>query len=238
MLVIPAIDIRSGKVVRLVKGDFNRQTVYSDKPEEIALKWQDEGAKMLHLVDLDGALEGRPQNIDSIKKILKNITIPVEVGGGIRSYENIERLIEMKVARVILSTAACLDKALLKRAISDFSQKIAVGLDVKDGQIMLKGWKEESELEPADFIKQLKDLGLKRVIYTDIERDGTLGGIQYEKIKDFLLKADLSVIISGGISKLKDIEELKPLEEYGLEGVIIGKALYDGKIALSDALKF
>lgn len=237
MLIIPAIDIRKGKVVRLVRGDFEKETVYSNNPTDIALKWQKDGAQMLHIVDLDGALTGELQNIDYIAKIIKTVNIPIEVGGGIRNYEDIERFIKMKTARVILSTAACEDKELLKRALLNFKEKIAVSLDVKDDKIMTRGWRETSGLNVLEFAKELKELGLKTVIFTDVESDGTLKGTRVEKIRNFLMGTDLSVIASGGISSLEDIEKLKKLQKYGLEGIIIGKALYDNKISLRDALK-
>ena len=230
MLILPAIDIRDGKVVRLIKGDFKKETVYSNRPEEIACRWEKEGAEMLHVVDLDGALSNSMKNLDSIAKIIRKINIPVEVGGGIRNYEDIEKVINLGVKRVILSTAAHRNKQLL-------NHKIAVSIDSKNDEVMVEGWIKSSHINLFDFAKELENSGLKTIIYTDIESDGTLSGVNITKIKSFLLNTNLSVIASGGVSKLEDLKELKKLEKFGLEGVIVGKALYDKKFSLKEALK-
>ncbi len=235
MLIIPAIDIRKGKVVRLTKGDFSKETIYSERPEDIAYIWQKEGARMLHVVDLDGALSGKMENLDSIRAILRRVDIPIQVGGGIRNYEDIKKLISLGIKRVILSTAACEDRRLLNKAILDFQDKIIVSVDVKDDEVMIRGWMKSSHLKAIDFTNELEALGVKTLIYTDIKSDGTLGGVDIKKIQDFLNRTNLSVIVSGGISTIKDIKDLKNLEGYGLEGVIIGKALYDRKISLKEA---
>jgi len=237
MLILPAIDIRDGKVVRLIKGDFKKETVYFNRPEEIACRWEKEGAEMLHVVDLDGALSNSMKNLDSIAKIIRKVNIPIEVGGGIRNYKDIEKIINLGVKRVILSTVAHRNKQLLKKAISKFNDKIAVSIDSKNDEVMVEGWIKSSHINLFDFAKELENSGLKTIIYTDIESDGTLGGVNITKIKSFLLNTNLSVIVSGGVSKLEDLKELKKLEKFGLEGVIIGKALYDKKFSLKEALK-
>ncbi len=237
MLILPAIDIRDAKVVRLIKGDFKKETVYSNRPEEIACRWEKEGAEMLHVVDLDGALFNSMKNLDSIAKIIRKINIPIEVGGGIRNYKDIEKLINLGVKRVILSTVAHRNKQLLQKAISKFNNKIAVSIDSKNDEVMVEGWIKSSHINLFDFAKGLENSGLKTIIYTDIESDGTLSGVNITKIKSFLLNTNLSVIVSGGVSKLEDLKELKKLEKFGLEGVIVGKALYDKKFSLKEALK-
>jgi phosphoribosylformimino-5-aminoimidazole carboxamide ribotide isomerase len=237
MLILPAIDIKDGKVVRLIRGDFKQETVYSDKPQEVAFNWQQKGAQMLHVVDLDGALTGYLKNLSSIVKILGQVHIPIEVGGGIRSYHDLEKLINLGIQRVILSTVAYKDKDLLKKALSNFADKIAVSIDAKENKVMVEGWAEDSHLDIFKFTKDLEDLGVKTIIYTDIESDGTLAGVKINRIKDFLNNTKLSCLVSGGISSMKDLIELKKLEALGLEGVIIGKALYDERISLEKALK-
>ena len=237
MLVIPAIDIKDGNVVRLRKGDFSRQTTYGSDVASMAKKWQAEGAKYLHIVDLDGALEGKPVNTKAIEKIAASINIPFEVGGGIRNIKSVDKLMSLGVDRVILSTAACENIDLLKEAVNKYSHKIAVGVDAKGDMVMTRGWVETSKIKVLDLIKQLENIGIERIIYTDIEKDGMLSGAQYERVKLIVEATDIKVIASGGISTTEDIRQLKPLEEKGLEAVIIGKALYDNRLILSDAIK-
>jgi phosphoribosylformimino-5-aminoimidazole carboxamide ribotide isomerase len=237
MLILPAIDLRKGKVVRLKKGNYSQETIYSSNPANIAKKWQELGAKMLHIVDLDGALTGEMENVDSLKNIIEKIDIPIEVGGGIRSYQAIAKLINLGVNRVILSTVACEDRPLLKKAINDFSDHIAVSLDAKDGKIYTRGWKESTDIDVINFASQLEAEGLKYIIYTDIAIDGTLSGVNAEEVKKLLSKVNIPVIVSGGVSSIEDLRNLKKIENLGLEGVIIGKALYDNKISLPEALR-
>ncbi|MCK5305597.1 MAG: 1-(5-phosphoribosyl)-5-[(5-phosphoribosylamino)methylideneamino]imidazole-4-carboxamide isomerase [Candidatus Omnitrophica bacterium] len=237
MIIIPAIDIRDKKVVRLLKGDFDKETVYSDSPAETAAIWQEAGAKMLHIVDLDGALTGSPKNIAGIREIAASVGIPIEVGGGIRTLTDIETMINLGVARVILSTAACENEALLKTAADKFGERIAVGLDVKKGKMMTRGWIKSSHLNALEVADKVKKLGINTVIYTDIDSDGTLSGVKLQDIRNFLMNTDLKVIASGGVTTLDDLKELKKLEPLGLEGAIIGKALYDKRITLEEALK-
>lgn len=235
MLIIPAIDIKKGKVVRLVEGRY-REKVYFKDPLRCAFFWQSKGVKMLHIVDLDGARIGRPKNLFWVKKILKNINIPIEFGGGIRDLKTIENLLKIGVNRVVIGTKA-VDFNFLKEAFKNFSKKIIVSIDEKEGNLFTEGWfKKEKGIKIFDFLGRLKEIGFKEIIYTDIARDGTLKGPNIKKIKA-ILKANLKLFVSGGISSLEDIIKLKKLEDYGLEGVIIGKALYEGRLDIEEALR-
>jgi phosphoribosylformimino-5-aminoimidazole carboxamide ribotide isomerase len=237
MIIIPAIDIRGAKVVRLIEGDFNKETAYSDNPLEIAKKWQEQGAQILHVVDLDGAKQGRPVNIDIIKSIASNLDIPIETGGGIRSLDTIRELLGSGLKRVILSTAACENKALIKAAVDEFDEAIAIGIDAREGRVMTKGWLKSADIKALDLAKELEGLGIKRVIFTNIEADGTLSGVRFERIEELVKKTGLKVIASGGVASIEDIKKLKSLEADGLEGAIIGKALYDKRLELKEALE-
>lgn len=247
-MIIPAIDIKDGKVVRLYKGDYDKENVYSDNPINIAKEWVRQGGKLIHIVDLDGAVCGEPKNLNTVKNIVKAINIPVEFGGGVRKEELVKELLDLGVSRVILGTIAFNDRVLLQNLISKYQDKIVVSADVKnDGKIALKGWLEDGGRQSSlvSFVKAISELGVKRIIYTDIERDGTLSGSRFSRLLTYLenlkklSKYKISVIMAGGISSLKEIEELKKIsQEYPeLEGVIIGKALYEGKFTLSEALK-
>jgi len=238
MIILPAIDIRDGKVVRLLQGKFQEMTVYSDNPISVAREWVVNGAKLIHVVDLDGALTGEVKNLQVIKKIVKDIEIPVQVGGGIRSKETIINLFDIGVDRVVLGTKAIEDKEFLKEVIDTHGQKIAVGIDSSHGMVFKKGWTSPAMLKPVDLAKQLQAQGVTNIIYTDISRDGTLKGPDIEGIKSFLEAVDISVFVSGGISCLDDIKSLKTLEKDGLSGVIVGKALYEGKMILREAIKY
>jgi phosphoribosylformimino-5-aminoimidazole carboxamide ribotide isomerase len=237
MIILPAIDLRHGKVVRLLKGDFNKETRYSDDPLEMAKKWVNQGAQMLHVVDLDGALEGKSGNLDIIKDIAKQIAIPIEVGGGIRTLDDIKTLLDSGVKRVILSTAACETPELLEEALKLYNDAIAIGIDAKEGVVMKRGWVESAEIKAVDLTLELQKIGVKRVIYTNIEADGTLQGVKFERIKEFIEKTDVLVTASGGVSSIDDIKQLKTLESKGLEAAIIGKALYDNRLDLKKVLE-
>ncbi|MDI6759099.1 MAG: 1-(5-phosphoribosyl)-5-[(5-phosphoribosylamino)methylideneamino]imidazole-4-carboxamide isomerase [Candidatus Omnitrophota bacterium] len=237
MLIIPAIDILDGCVVRFVQGRIDKK-IYSRSPLKTAKHWLKAGASMLHIVDLDGAFSGRPKNLSLVKEIAKNINVPVQFGGGVRSIETIKTLLRSGVWRVILGTKAVTDKAFLKKAFAKFKDRIIVSLDVKDKDVLIKGWKASGKknnvITCASF---LRDLGFREVIYTDTLKDGTLSGPNIKGIKDFLKEAGLNTIASGGISCLNDLHRLKELQHRGLVGVIIGKALYEGKFGLSEALR-
>lgn len=238
MLVIPAIDIKDGKVVRLFRGQFDKEKVYSDDPVSIAQKWESKGAKLLHVVDLDGALGGDLKNLATIKKIAKAVTMPLQVGGGVRSEESIEKLLSCGARRVVLGTRACEDEAFVQKIIAQYGEKIVVSIDAKDGIVATDGWTKVSEVKAQDLVKKLELFGLRVIVYTDISRDGTLSGPNIEAIKEVLKVRDkVLVISSGGVSSISDLLKLKELEPQGLFGVIVGKALYEKKLDLAEAIK-
>lgn len=235
--MIPAVDIRNGKVVRLFRGDFSKETVYSDNPVKIAIKWQSEGARRLHVVDLDGALEGQLKNLVWIRKITASLDIPIEVGGGIRTESDLETIINAGASYAILGTKACEDEDFLKRAVERYGDRIIVSLDVKDGLLQTKGWVNPTEIKAIDFAQRIKMLGVKTVEYTDISRDGTLQGPGFENILKFLGNVKIDMIVSGGISSLADLKILRDYNKKEIIGVIVGRALYDNKILLKEANK-
>ena len=238
MLIIPAIDIKDGKVVRLKRGEFDKIKVYSDNPVSVAKRYEADGAKLLHIVDLDGALSGELKNLDAIKEILKGVDIPLQIGGGIRTLESIKELLNIGAHRIILGTCACEDEAFIKNVLDSFAEKIVISIDAKDGIAATHGWSNISGIKADELVRKLEFFGLKLLIYTDISRDGMLAGPNIEAIKTILRVRDkILVISSGGISSLKDLLELKKLEAEGLFGVIIGKALYEKKIDLKEAIE-
>ncbi|MBQ9478534.1 MAG: 1-(5-phosphoribosyl)-5-[Selenomonadaceae bacterium] len=236
MVILPAIDLKGGKCVRLYQGDFDQSTVFSDYPEEMALKWQQQGAKHLHVVDLDGAKKGEPINIFSIKKILEAIDIPIEVGGGIRTLENIEDLLEMGVERVILGSTAVENPELIREAAREFGEQVIVGIDAKRGKVAVNGWLSVSNTTALDLAVRVGDMGISTIIYTDIAKDGTLAGHNAEATAELARRSGLAVIASGGVSSLDDIRALKEHEADGIEGIVIGRALYTGALNLADAI--
>ena len=236
--VIPAIDIIDGKCVRLLQGDFNAMTVYSGSPTETAKKWEEFGATRLHIVDLDGAKTGFFKNIPIIKEIAKALSIPIQVGGGLRTKENIEELISAGVDRVMLGTAVVEDPGLVKEMCKKHGQKIAVSIDSKGGKTAIKGWQVSSDKSPVELAKEAVKMGVKRFIYTDISRDGTLIGPNLDGIRAFVRAVNVPVIASGGVSSCRDIGDLKKLSDMGVEGCVVGKALYSGAIDLKVALDY
>ncbi len=234
MKIFPAIDLYNGKAVRLYKGDYSQMTVYSENPIEIALDFKKQGAKYLHVVDLEGAKTGDTPNIETIKKLVESADMFIEVGGGIRSMEVAQKYLSIGVNRVILGTSAVTDREFLKEAISCYKEKIAVGVDIKDGFVAIKGWTEKSELKAFDFLKELQDLGVKTVICTDISKDGAMQGANYELYKKLSEELSMDFIASGGVS---DIEGVKILSKNNLYGAIIGKAYYTGAISLREAIE-
>lgn len=236
MLIIPAIDLREGKCVRLVEGRLDRETVYSDDPVAMAALWQSQGARMLHLVDLDGAFSGSPKNLDVIRDILAAVDIPVQVGGGIRTLETVERLLELGAARVILGTVAILKPDLVCEACSRFGDTVLVGIDGRNGRVAIEGWGVTVDKETIELAREMKELGVKRVVFTDIRRDGTLRGPNLEATGELARATGLKVVASGGVSTTDDLRLLKKLESLGVDSVIMGKALYDGTVTLSEAL--
>ena len=236
MLILPAIDLRGGNCVRLVKGDFKQETIYSEHPEEIALRWEGEGAEFLHVVDLDGALAGGPQNMDAIKRILQAVKIPVEVGGGIRSMESIDRLISIGVSRVILGSVAVHKEELVREACSAYGNRIVVGIDAKNGIVATDGWEKSASISAVELAKKLGAFGLETIIYTDISRDGTLSGVNVTETAHLARASGIKVIASGGVKSISDIEELKKRECDGIIGVIVGKSIYEGTLTLTEAI--
>lgn len=237
MIIIPAIDLKDGCVVRLVQGDFDNKKVYSKDPVKTARHWVRQGAEMLHVVDLDGASTGIPTNLEAVKAIVKDSLIPVEFGGGVRQIETIRILFDSGVFRVILGTKAAQDRDFLLEAFKEFGDKVIVSIDARDQKVLIKGWVESSDsLNVTDFARDLKEIGFSQLIYTDISKDGTLKGPNIKGIKDLLKETSMKVISSGGISSLEDITRLKLLEKEGVTGIIVGKALYEGKFTLKQAL--
>ncbi|MGB9886195.1 MAG: 1-(5-phosphoribosyl)-5-[(5-phosphoribosylamino)methylideneamino]imidazole-4-carboxamide isomerase [Moorellales bacterium] len=236
MLVIPAIDLRSGRCVRLFQGRADRETVYSDDPVAVARRWEAEGATWLHVVDLDGAFTGRPQNWEVVRQIVAAVSIPVELGGGIRTWEEVEGAIALGVKRVILGTAAVTQPELVRRACAVFGEAVAVSLDAKEGRVAVAGWETTAGASVLDLAISLREWGLARIIYTDVRRDGTLTGPNLEATRAVARASGLKVIAAGGVSSLEDIRALKELEPLGVEGVIVGQALYTGALDLKAAL--
>jgi len=238
MIIIPAIDLKDGCVVRYVQGRTDKK-VYSKDPLKTAKHWARQGAEFLHIVDLDGAFSGVPKNIDLVKEIAKSINIPVEFGGGVRDMETITSLLDADVKRVILGTKVVEDKRFLENVLKKFKDRVIIGVDAKENKVMIKGWKDASNAEDlTTFVKLLKEKGCNEIIYTDTLKDGTLTGPNIKGIKSLLKETGIKIIASGGISCLEDLRKLKLLEKQGVTGVIVGKALYEGKFTLAEALKF
>ncbi len=236
MIIFPAIDIRGGKCVRLLKGDFDKETVFSDKPEEMAKKWQAQGAEFLHLVDLDGALKGHSQNLATVEKIIAAVDIPVELGGGIRTMENIDEVLQLGVRRVILGSVAVRNPELVKEACAKYGDRIVVGIDAKDGIVAVDGWGVSGDVEATQLAKEMKKAGVKTIIYTDISRDGTLSGVNVEATAKLARESGVNIVASGGVKSIDDIKALKPYEKDGIEGVIVGKSIYMGTLDLAQAI--
>jgi phosphoribosylformimino-5-aminoimidazole carboxamide ribotide isomerase len=236
MKVIPAIDIKDKKCVRLVKGDFTNKTEYKMSPIEQASRYNDHGFKNLHIVDLDGALTGETVNLNTIQEIVSKFDFKIEVGGGIRTNDSIQKYINAGVEKVIIGSAALKDKNFLKKACQKFPSQIALGLDAKDGYLSISGWKENSNLLTLDFLEEVNDYGLSRLIYTDINRDGTKQSPNFEETSKVANLSNCPVIISGGVSSIDDIKKAKILNK-NIEGIIVGKAIYDGDIKLEELAK-
>ncbi len=234
MNIFPAIDLFDGKAVRLFKGDYEQMTVYSDNPIEIARDFENKGAKYIHIVDLEGAKDGTTPNFDIVRQIAKETTLFTEIGGGIRSIDTVEKYLSSGLDRVILGTAAVNDREFLCEAVEKYGDKIAVGVDIKDGFVAVKGWTEKSEYSCFEFCKEMCDMGVKTLICTDISRDGAMKGTNRELYKELSEKFSLDITASGGVSTIEDIKALRKLELYG---AIIGKAYYIGAIDLKEALE-
>ena len=235
MKIFPAIDIKDKKCVRLVKGDFDNKTEYKMSPVDQAGKYKDHGFKNLHIVDLDGALTGKTVNLEIIQEIISKFDLKIEIGGGIRSFESIQKYIDTGIEKVILGSAAIKDKNFLKEACQKFPNKIALGLDAKNGYLSVSGWKESSNQLTLDFLKEVNNYGVSRLIYTDINRDGTKQSPNFEETSKVAEISNCPVIISGGVSSIDDIKKAKSLKN--IEGIIVGKAIYDGDIKLEDLVR-
>ena len=237
MKIFPAIDIKDRKCVRLVKGDFNNKIEYKLSPVEQASKYSDYGFKNLHIVDLDGALIGETINLDIIQEIVGKYNLKIEIGGGIRNFESIKRYADVGVEKVILGSAAIKDKSFLKDACEKFPDKIALGLDAKDGYLSVSGWRENSNQLTLDYLKEVNNYGASRLIYTDINRDGMKQSPNFEETSKVANISNCPVIISGGVSSIDDIKKAKELNNKNIEGIIVGKAIYDGDIKLDQLAK-
>ena len=236
MIIYPAIDIRGGRCVRLTEGRFDAETVFADDPAEMALKWAGMGAEFLHLVDLDGALAGEGKNMPVIERILQSVNIPVQLGGGIRNLETIEKLLALGVTRLILGSAAVKNPQLVEEACKKYPGHIAVGIDAKNGEVAIEGWGKGSGVAATELAKQMAAYGVETIIYTDISRDGMLSGVNVEATAALARACGVPVIASGGVASIEDIRRVKAVEADGVQGCIIGKAIYTGAVDLKEAL--
>ncbi len=237
MIIFPAIDIRGGKCVRLTKGCFDQETIFADQPVDMAKRWASEGAEYLHLVDLDGALAGKPVNTAAIKEIVKAVTTPVQLGGGIRTLENIRECLEAGVQRVILGSIAVKDPELVAAACKEYGDRIVVGIDARDGLAAVEGWGVTGGVSAEELAKRMAAVGVARIIYTDISRDGMLSGVNVAATAALAKASGISIIASGGVKDIADIQAIKEMENDGIEGVIVGKAIYLGSLDLGEALR-
>ena len=237
MKIFPAIDIKDKKCVRLIKGNFDNKTEYEISPIEQAGKYKDKGFKNIHIVDLDGALTGNTVNLETIQEIVNKYDLQIEIGGGVRSVESIKKYVEAGVEKVILGSAAIKNKDFLKEACKKFKNKIALGLDAKEGKLSAFGWKENLNIKTIDFLKEVNDFGVSRIIYTDINRDGMKTSPNFEETINVADISNCPVVISGGVSTISDIKKAKELNSKKIEGIIVGKAIYDGDIKLDDLAK-
>jgi phosphoribosylformimino-5-aminoimidazole carboxamide ribotide isomerase len=236
MQIIPAIDLKGGNCVRLQQGEMDRETRFSDKPAEVARQWESLGASLLHIVDLDGAVGGKPHNEDAIKEILKAVTIPLQLGGGIRSITTIEHYLSLGIKRVVLGTVAQKQPQLLEEACKQFPNQIVVGIDARDGRVAVEGWTETTANRAIDLVQALEDKGVAAIVFTDIKRDGMMGGPNIANTRKLAEATRIPVIASGGVTTLDHIRELLTIEDSGVEGMIIGRALYEKTIDLKEAL--
>jgi phosphoribosylformimino-5-aminoimidazole carboxamide ribotide isomerase len=238
MEVIPAIDLRKGKCVRLVQGDPRDETVYSQEPVSMAKLWELKGAKRLHFIDLDGALTGKLGNLEYVQDIVKATDLKVQFGGGLRDLKTIEKVLSLGVERIILGTSVAQDKGFVKETIREFGGKnVLAGIDAKKGMVAIKGWKTVTKIRAVDLAREMAELGVGAIIFTDIQRDGMLEGPNFGTTKEIAKAVDVSVIASGGISSYRDLEHMKRLGKHGISSVILGKALYSGRIDLKVAIK-
>jgi len=237
LIVIPAVDLKDGRCVRLSQGRMDQESVYSEHPVEMARHWESKGAERLHVVDLNGAMMGRPFHRSLIREIARSVQIPIEVGGGIRDFATIEDYLSSGVKWIILGTAAFQNRPLIEEACHRFPERVILGIDAKGGKVAIQGWKEVVSLEAIDLAKQFEGMGLSAVVFTDIERDGMGTGLNFQSTKNLARSTSIPVIASGGVSRIEDIEHLLELEQNGIIGVIVGRALYTGCLKLEEALQ-
>ncbi len=235
MLIIPAIDLKMGKVVRLIQGRQGTETIYATDPGQIALKWQKEGAKMLHVVDLDGAFIGSPQNLPQLKAILEVISIPVQMGGGVRDLKIIEKLLNMGVERVVIGTKIVTDSIFIEEAVKSFENHIVAGIDARAGKVVIEGWITPTVYSVTEMAKQIESYGISELVFTDTSKDGMLKGPNFSAIEEISQTVSIEVIASGGISTMEDIKRLKA---FNISGIIVGKALYTGEVGLKEAINY
>ncbi len=237
MIIIPAIDLRGGRCVRLTQGQASAETVYSENPLSVAQRWVEAGAEMLHVVNLDAALNQKDaQNLKALERILYEINIPVQFGGGVRTRDDVRRLDDLGVTRIVIGTTAIENPVLLEHIVSEFGSTIVVGIDAREGKVALRGWEKISHIQAIDLAQKVAELGIDRIVYTDIARDGMLSGINLEATQEIAEASGLKVTASGGVASLDDIYALKKLQPYGVDSVIVGKALYEGVFTLEEAL--
>ena len=237
MLIMPAIDLRRGCCVRLWRGDPKQETIYSEDPVQVALQWEELGAKYIHVVDLDGAFSGKTANGSAVERIASEIKVPFQLGGGMRTREAVEEAFKLGVSRVIVGTMAVENPELVQELVEAYGERIVVGVDARDGKVAVSGWSQDTVMDAVELVQRLEGYGVQQIVYTDINRDGTLKGPNLQAIKNMAYSTNLSIIASGGISKVKDVEELKNIQqECRINGVIIGKALYTGRVTLPEAL--
>lgn len=237
MIIYPAIDLKDGQCVRLYKGDMDQATIYNEDPASQAHEWAKSGFSWIHVVDLNGAIDGHPVNIEAVQDIIEAADIPVQLGGGIRSLEQIENWLNEGVSRVILGTAALRDPDLVLKACNEFPDQIVVGIDARNGKVAVEGWAEDSDMDVSELALKFEDAGVSAIVYTDIDRDGTGKGVNIVSTIALAQKISIPVIASGGVGSLQDLELVRDAAQYGINGVIVGKALYDGRLSPEDALK-
>jgi phosphoribosylformimino-5-aminoimidazole carboxamide ribotide isomerase len=237
LVIIPAIDIKDGKCVRLAQGDFDRVTTYADNPLDVALTWMQKGAELIHVVDLDGSVAGLPRNANIILEIARKVDVPIQVGGGIRDMETIEFYLNNGVSSVILGTAALQNEEIVRDACQTFSEKIILGIDALEGKVAIRGWTQKTQLNAVDLARRYEKFNVKAIVYTDIKRDGMGTGVNIEATKELAKAVSIPVIASGGVATIADIENLLSIKDCEIYGVIIGRALYNGAVSLEDAIK-
>ena len=238
MIVIPAIDIKQGKVVRLLQGKYEEEKIYSDDPIAVALDLEAQGAVLLHVVDLDGALSGELKNFDIIKEIAEEVSIPIEMGGGIRTYDDAEKILNAGIERVIMGTKACEDQRLIEELIKEYMERVIISVDARDGLVATEGWTKLTKIKAVDLVKDIESWGIKTIVYTDVSKDGTLKGPNIAALDQILkVTKTISVIASGGVSSIDDLLRLRDVHPRRVYGAIVGKAIYEGKINLKEAIK-